>query len=106
MMQPQPTSAGHDETASWLAIYRLEGAVDTGWRDADVRDVSETGAKLVLRGLTTRSEVLDGPLELHLVTLLGRREGIRLRGEIRHVANASKRRVLVDIEFIDQDPKA
>jgi hypothetical protein len=92
--------------ANWLASYRLERSDEAGWRDANLVGLSDYGATLALHGLTTRSEVLDGPLDLQLATLLGSSDGIYLRGEIRHVTGMSTHRVLVDIEFIDLNVEA
>jgi hypothetical protein len=88
-----------------LASYRLEHCAETGWRDAALIELSEGEATLELRGLAL-SEILDGPLELHLVAPLGRPDGVYLRGEIRHANKTSHRRVNVGIQFVDLDANA
>jgi hypothetical protein len=86
--------------AGLLASYRLEHCAEAGWRDAALIELSEREATLELRGLAL-SEILDGPLELHLVTPLGSPDGVYLRGEIRHANKTSNRRVNVGIQFVD-----
>ena len=99
-MSVQRDRTAPEVPAGLLVSYRLEHCAETGWRDAALIELSEGEATLELRGLSV-SEILDGPLELHLVTPLGSTAGLHLRGEIHHANKTSDRRVNVGIQFVD-----
>ena len=104
MLVKQDTTAP-EVPAGLLVSYRLEHCAEAAWRDAVLIELSEGEATLELRGISL-SEILDGPLELHLVTPLGRPDGVYLRGEIRHANKTSNRRVNVGIQFVDLNTNA
>jgi hypothetical protein len=104
MLAKQDTTAP-EVPADWLVSYRLEHCAEAGWRDAVLIELSKGEATLELHGIAL-SEILDGPLELHLVTPLGTPDAVYLRGEIRHATKTSNRRVNVGIQFVDLNTNA
>ena len=105
-LQSHMTAPRREVPVGWLASYRLEHRSEAGWRDAQLLELSEAGATLELRGLTALSEVLDGPLELNLVTSAGDPDAICLRGEIRRAISTSDHRVCAGIQFVDLNTDA